>query len=95
MFNLLKSKIKTNNILELTLNDIRLPKLVYEHTSTVKRRTYRRTSMKMKAVRNGLYPIADHQHLNIDFIHHGKDDDCITKLGTLPMILTLKNSALY
>jgi hypothetical protein len=41
MFNLINCKIKTNNILELTLNDIRLPKLVYEYTQTVKRRTNR------------------------------------------------------
>jgi len=55
----------------------------------------RPTPMKTKAVRNGLYPIADDEHLNTDFIHHRKDDDYITNLGTVPKTLTLKNSAFY
>lgn len=50
----------------------------------------RLTRMKTKAVLKGLYPIADHEHLNTDFIHHGKDADCITNFGTVPLTLTLK-----
>ena len=53
------------------------------------------TPMKTKAVRNGLYSIADHERLHADFIHHRKDDACITNLGTVPTTLTLENSVFY
>jgi len=99
LFNILKSKIKTNNILELTLNDVRLPKLVYEYTPTVKRRTYRDGQTDTHEDEGGpQWPVSHcRSRASLTLISYITERTTIAlkNLGTVPMTLTLKNFVFY